>query len=610
MGGSAADPTSPSVHVIDCGAAETSPLDGTMDGEPRGSPTVLGEETVHASPSAWQANLLCDADRDALLSADVAVLLHAYRAGRVWWNAFDSGFWNLDVPEGRSGVETDEKRREEKGVAGRRRRCPPPYVLVFGGTDVNEMGGGGRGKVFEVMSRTVAHADAIVCFSTAVVEAARRLWPLSPDSTATLPPSWWCDRRQLTVRRLPLGEPAIQLDASDRWWLAARTVVIPQAVVLPTSLEVAGESSTTSTDALGDVVGECVDEAACEDAARNLRAELQRRRRRQGRSSAAVDANSTPPPPLVLLLWIGGMRRVKRPGEAIRWARALRDAAGRAEADVWLFMVGGAYEADVTDAVREAIASDQAAWVARGRTGGATVWHAKGVQHERLLRDVVSDPRVALVLNTSASEGQPQSILEAMALGKAVVVSDVPGNTAALSCCGAQACGASACDRLVASDVDDNDDDAELREGGVDVPPLRGLPGTRRRRWCPLGWVWRDQGAPFDECAPTALSVSEPLCRIQGPEILRCLLSSSLDQPLGTGSRATERPPTEWLCRAGVRPPVAIVAMQHRAAAHTQMMHHPDREADRYQRLLAEVVLTSTVERRQPGTEGPLTFPS
>ena len=61
-------------------------------------------------------------------------------------------------------------------------RCPHYRVLVFGGTDVNECGGDkgcdrSRDDVVEVMSQCVASATALVCFSTAVADAASIMWP-------------------------------------------------------------------------------------------------------------------------------------------------------------------------------------------------------------------------------------------------------------------------------------------------------------------------------------------------------------------------------------------------------------------------------------------------
>lgn len=60
--------------------------------------------------------------------------------------------------------------------------------------------------------------------------------------------------------------------------------------------------------------------------------------------------------------------------------------------------------------------------------GEGVVWH-DGVSHADL-ESIMADERVIAVLNTSESEGQPQTILEGMMIGKPVIVRRNRGNCA------------------------------------------------------------------------------------------------------------------------------------------------------------------------------------
>ncbi|WP_175578079.1 glycosyltransferase [Indiicoccus explosivorum] len=105
-----------------------------------------------------------------------------------------------------------------------------------------------------------------------------------------------------------------------------------------------------------------------------------------------------------------GIRKVKNVPTAIRMLRELHDR----HPEVRLWLAGPVLEADEGEAVRQLIA-DNESWI---RYFGQLPHEEMG----SLYREA------DVLLNTSISEGQPAAILEAMALGVPVIVSDNQGN--------------------------------------------------------------------------------------------------------------------------------------------------------------------------------------
>lgn len=112
-----------------------------------------------------------------------------------------------------------------------------------------------------------------------------------------------------------------------------------------------------------------------------------------------------------VILIVAGLRKVKNIAAAIEAVAALsRD-------DVKLLHVGPALEAETAAEVRQA--------------AGRYPWLISlgEMAHEEM---AALYRRAAIVVNTSLSEAIPGSILEAMYLGRPVVVADIPGNRAAV----------------------------------------------------------------------------------------------------------------------------------------------------------------------------------
>lgn len=102
----------------------------------------------------------------------------------------------------------------------------------------------------------------------------------------------------------------------------------------------------------------------------------------------------------------GGLRKVKDPMFVVNaWKCVNRD--------VLLLLVGPALEVDV---VRDVQSADQK----------NVVW-CGGIARQEFV-DMLKDPRVTCVLNSSTSEGQPQSVLEAMSAEKLVVARRIAAN--------------------------------------------------------------------------------------------------------------------------------------------------------------------------------------
>lgn len=192
-----------------------------------------------------------------------------------------------------------------------------------------------------------------------------------------------------------LKDAAVRRFADSVPTLGGKCVVIPQAVDEVTRCPPA------ATDGLLEQVQMC-SEGRKDVLARLLQSDVQRLR---------------------LCVWAGGFRSVKHPMAAVRWVRRAQEILGPA-VTICLLFVGPVVERDVFDEVVACIRSDE-------RT--TTLLWRDGVEREQLLNAIYADPRVAAVLNSSRSEGQPQSVMEAMARGRLAVVSDVPGNAAVVS---------------------------------------------------------------------------------------------------------------------------------------------------------------------------------
>jgi glycosyltransferase involved in cell wall biosynthesis len=112
-----------------------------------------------------------------------------------------------------------------------------------------------------------------------------------------------------------------------------------------------------------------------------------------------------------IILIVAGLRQVKNVTAAINAVAALgRD-------NIKLLHVGPALEAEATAEVQQAV-SRYPWFISLGE-----------VAHEEM---AALYRRAAVVVNTSQSEAIPGSILEAMYLGRPVVVADIPGNRAAV----------------------------------------------------------------------------------------------------------------------------------------------------------------------------------
>lgn len=115
------------------------------------------------------------------------------------------------------------------------------------------------------------------------------------------------------------------------------------------------------------------------------------------------------PPEAFVFLLPAGLRAVKRPGYALEPLRSLRKSYPQVH---WL-LAGPELESEVAAALQYAIRSHP--WIQ----------YTGEVSHSELV-DLYHCSDV--VLNTSAAEGMPNAILEAMSLGRPVLVSDCTGN--------------------------------------------------------------------------------------------------------------------------------------------------------------------------------------
>lgn len=270
------------------------------------------------------------------------------------------------------------------------------YVLVFGGTDVNE--GSSNAALQQAMASVIQRVDAVVCFSQGLREVAVQRFPMCADV---------------------LTSPS--------------THVIPQSVSFIAPL-VPVHRSPDSLLALAATESECLDKLIVEASAHSMQ---------------PLPVPQAGGPPTLVVILPAGIRRVKDPLFAVQaWEELFRrrcesqgDAASMSQqrapsSNVALVIVGPALEQDVVLQLQNTIASNP---------GCHVYWHP-GIEHAALmelfkvsgeLRHHATAPdkrknnlpsRLLCVLNTSRSEGQSQTLLEAMAAGIPVVARSIRAN--------------------------------------------------------------------------------------------------------------------------------------------------------------------------------------
>lgn len=107
-----------------------------------------------------------------------------------------------------------------------------------------------------------------------------------------------------------------------------------------------------------------------------------------------------------IALFAGGVRHVKGHHFAVEAWKGVAN-------DIVLICVGSCLDAEYLGGLRQFATPN-------------VLWYPGVPTH--VLHSVMIDPRIVCVLNTSESEGQPQTIIEAMFLMKACVVRDIPAN--------------------------------------------------------------------------------------------------------------------------------------------------------------------------------------
>jgi Glycosyl transferases group 1 len=223
------------------------------------------------------------------------------------------------------------------------------------------------------------------------------------------------------------GDEARERVERNAFPFAAKTVVIPQAVSLPdddmpdddmrlrsdstaTARVVAGEADSSDDEACARLGAGCGGDggASAEElydgsGAEDVRAEL-------GLPSSAI-----------LMLLVCGLRAVKSPLFVAETVASWRAAAVE---DVNLLIIGPELEADVAVAVRERTGAVEGGPEFGGRDG--LYYHAP-VARRRLLRWMA---QADVVVNSSESEGQSNTLLEAFLVGTPVVARRNAGNAA------------------------------------------------------------------------------------------------------------------------------------------------------------------------------------
>jgi glycosyltransferase involved in cell wall biosynthesis len=313
---------------------------------------------------------LVDADADGAVipATDVVIALHAFRSGRLLLGA---------------GAGADAS--------------AAPTIVVLSGTDLN--------------SQLIAPAGEAV--------AAERERASKADVALRA-----CMRAAAVV---VFGEEARERVERNAFPFAAKTVVIPQAVSLPdedmsdedvcaradsTAMArvVAGEVDSSEDEGLvklsvsgGGDGGASAEELYDVTGAEDVRAEL-------GLPSSSL-----------LLLLVCGLRAVKSP---LYVAEALSSWRAATAEDVNLLIIGPELEADVARAVRERTGAVEGGPAFGGRDG--LYYHAP-VARSRLLRWMA---QADVVVNSSESEGQSNTLLEAFLVGTPVVARRNAGNVA------------------------------------------------------------------------------------------------------------------------------------------------------------------------------------
>eukprot|EP01079_Euglenida_sp_SAG-EU17-18_P010447 gene10447-1895_t len=213
----------------------------------------------------------------------------------------------------------------------------PPVVLVFGGTDINEMIK--AAPRLAIINAMVQLSARVICFSACLKERASLLWPA----------------------------------ARAKW------VVIPQGVFCPSVDPPTASNSSGSTFLMA--------------------------------MGLPQDAK--------FFLLPAGLRLVKDP---LFLAGVVADLH-REDPSVFMVIMGEALDQDVAAQVKAASSSSATSDNCNGLL-------YRGALCQGDLHQVMALPQCVAVVNTSKSEGQPQTILEAMQCGKVVMVRNVEGNTA------------------------------------------------------------------------------------------------------------------------------------------------------------------------------------
>eukprot|EP00906_Rhabdomonas_costata_P029688 RCo041928 len=284
-----------------------------------------------------------------------------------------------------------------------------PLVVIFGGTDVNEMYH--EPDRLEVMTTVVNLARALVCFSPAVKTAAEALWPTMRAKMAIIPQSVQqpcagcatCQRpsplEEHVAVALPLDPPLSRpevLEDTGRSALCARPVPAPQdkaagvQPLLPTPTTFPPHSSSSSPSAMP---------WSWPSSSPHPCPELLRR----------LPANAA------LFVLPAALREVKGVGFLLPAMAAWH----RTCPEVFLALVGNPADPVVTAEVKKFSSCPM-------ETGILSV----PAMEQACLHALMCSPRCVAVVNSSVSEGQPQAILEGMALGTPVMVRGVPGNLA------------------------------------------------------------------------------------------------------------------------------------------------------------------------------------
>jgi hypothetical protein len=202
--------------------------------------------------------------------------------------------------------------------------------------------------------------------------------------------------------------------------VSLRQCVIPQGVEVTPSF-----SAVTDDDALSDAVVVAAAAAAVADAV-VADADDALSDAFDAACSELCQAFGVPARSHVFLLPCG-LRPVKRPCALVRPMRELVPPDRNAASPVVLALVGPPLSAETLAEVDEAF---ERAESPPSRRPFLARYHAP-VARDVLLRWMV-DPQCRGVVNCSSSEGHPNALLEAMAVGALAIASDIPGNANAV----------------------------------------------------------------------------------------------------------------------------------------------------------------------------------